>query len=61
MVAMNKLVATARRPEMETACPAIPWVAPRLAAIGIGRLTGMTSEAMSIATHVAIAPTALHF
>jgi hypothetical protein len=60
MVAMNKLVATAKRPETEIAWPAIPSVAWRSVAIGVSRLTGMNSEAISIATHKAIEPTALH-
>ncbi|GFO64008.1 hypothetical protein GMPD_19270 [Geomonas paludis] len=45
---------------MEMAWPAAPAVAPRSAAIGVSRLTGMNSEAISIATHNAIEPTALH-
>ncbi|MNY31237.1 hypothetical protein D3C86_1653930 [compost metagenome] len=56
---MNRLVITANRPEIEMACPAMPSVALRSAAIGVNRLTGMNSEAISIATHIAIEPTAL--
>jgi hypothetical protein len=41
------------------ACPAIPSVAPRSCAIGVSRLTGMNSEAISKATHIVIDPTAL--
>ena len=59
IVAMNTLVITAKRPEIEMAWPAMPSVACRSAAIGVSRLTGMNSEAMSIATHSAIEPTAL--
>src|SRR4051812_18310437 len=57
-VAMNRLVATAKRPETEIACPAMPTVAPRSWAIGVRRLTGMNSAAMRRATHIAIDPTA---
>jgi hypothetical protein len=60
MVAMNKLVATAKRPEIEIAWPAIPSVALKSCAIGVNRLTGMNSEAINIATHSAIEPTALY-
>ena len=59
-MAMNKLVTTAKRPEIEIAWPAIPSVARRSAAIGVSRLTGMNSDAISIATHSVIEPTALH-
>lgn len=58
-LAISRLVATAKKPETEMACPAIPWLAPRSAAIGVSRLTGMNSDAISIATHMAMAPTAL--
>ena len=40
------------------ACPAMPSVAPRSWAIGVSRLTGMNSEAMSSATHIVIEPMA---
>ena len=56
---MNKLVTTAKRPDTEIAWPAIPSVVRRSAAIGVSRLTGMNSEAISIATHSVIEPTAL--
>lgn len=58
-VVMHRLEPTANRPEMEMACPAVPCVAPRSAAMGVSRLTGMNSEAMSSATHIVMAPTAL--
>src|SRR4051812_14817006 len=38
----------------------MPWVAPRSCAIGVSRLTGMNSAAISSATHIVIEPTALH-
>jgi hypothetical protein len=60
MVAMKRLVTTAKRPDTEIACPAIPSLAPRSAAMGVRRLTGMNSDAISIATQSAIEPTALH-
>jgi hypothetical protein len=44
---------------MEMACPAMPSVARKSAAIGVSKLTGMNSEAISIATHMVIEPTAL--
>ena len=59
MVAMNRLVTTASSPEIEIAWPAIPSVALKSAAIGVSKLTGKNSEAMSIATHRVIDPTAL--
>ena len=55
---MNRLVATAKRPETEMACPAMPTVAPRSRAIGVRRLTGMNSAAISSATHIPIEATA---
>ena len=59
MVAMNRLVTTANSPEIEIAWPAIPSVALKSAAIGVSKLTGKNSEAMSIETHRVIDPTAL--
>ena len=59
-VAMNRLVATANNPDMDIACPDMPSVAPKSAAIGVSKLTGMNSEAMSKATHIVMEPTALH-
>src|SRR3954447_584085 len=48
-----------KRPDTEIACPAMPTVAPRLRAIGVSRLTGMNSAAISNATHIPIEATAL--
>ena len=56
--AMKRLVTTAKRPEIEIACPACPSVIPRSVAIGVRRLTGMNSDAISTATQSAIEPTA---
>src|ERR1017187_3448792 len=58
-VAMNKLVATAKRPEIEIAWPAIPSVARRSWAMGVNKLTGINSEAISSDTQSAMEPTAL--
>ena len=60
MVAINRLVTKANSPEIEIAWPAIPSVALKSAAIGVSKLTGKNSAAMSIATHSVIDPTALH-
>jgi hypothetical protein len=57
---MIRLVATAKRPEIEMAWPAIPTDASRSEAIGVRRLTGMNSDAISMAAHIAIEATALH-
>ena len=38
----------------------MPSVACKSRAMGVSRLTGMNSEAMSSATHKAMEPTALH-
>ena len=56
--AMTKLVSTAKTPEIEMACPARPSVIRRSDAIGVNRLTGMNSEAMSTMTHSAMDSTA---
>ena len=55
---MKRLVSTAKRPEIEIACPACPSVMPRSPAIGVRRLTGMNSEAIRTATQSAIEATA---
>src|SRR4051812_23053019 len=55
---MKRLVATANSPDTEMACPSMPTVAPRSRAIGVRRLTGMNSAAMSRETHIAIEATA---
>ena len=59
-MAISRLVTTANSPEIEIACPAMPAVAFRSCAIGVSRLTGMNSAAISSVTHIAIEPTALH-
>jgi len=58
---MYRLVITANRPEMEMAYPAIPELAWRSLAIGVSRLTGMNSAAISKPTHIAMEPTAPQF
>ena len=60
MLGTHKLMSTAKRPEIEIACPAMPSVACKSRAMGVSKLTGMNSEAMSNATHMDIEPTALH-
>ena len=50
MVVIARLVATAKSPLIEIACPVCPVVAPSPSAIGVNRLTGMNSDAISIAT-----------
>lgn len=57
--AISRLATTANRPEIEIAWPAMPALACRSAAIGVSRLTGMNSEAISSATQSDIEPTAL--
>src|SRR5436190_13442566 len=47
---MPRLVSTAKTPETAMAWPACPSVTCRSAAIGVSRLTGMNSEAISVAT-----------
>src|ERR1700730_9855108 len=59
-VAISKLATTANSPEIEIACPAIPSVARRSRAIGVNKLTGINSAAISMLTQSAIDPTALH-
>ncbi len=54
----SRLVNTAKKPEIEIACPARPWLMPRSCAIGVSRLTGMNSDAISTTTHNAIENTA---
>ncbi|GLR47647.1 hypothetical protein GCM10007925_13600 [Sphingomonas astaxanthinifaciens DSM 22298] len=57
---MNRLVNTAKMPEMAMACPAWPSLIWRLEATGVSRLTGMNSDAMSVETHNVRAKTAGH-
>ncbi|MNW68380.1 hypothetical protein D3C74_471330 [compost metagenome] len=54
----SRLAMTAKRPEMEMARPARPSLAPRSRAIGVSRLTGINSAAISRATQRDMAPTA---
>ncbi|MNC55306.1 hypothetical protein D3C75_1048300 [compost metagenome] len=58
---MDRLVSTAKTPEIAMPCPAIPSVTCRSAAIGDSRLTGRNSEAISAKTHSDIAKTPLQF
>jgi hypothetical protein len=53
-VVTSRLAATANRPLIEIACPVWPSVARSPSAIGVSRLTGMNSEAISIAAQSAI-------
>jgi hypothetical protein len=53
MPATTRLVSTAKTPDIEMACPARPSVIPRSDAMGVSRLTGMNSDAMSTMTQSA--------
>jgi hypothetical protein len=55
---MNRLVTTANRPETEIDWPACPSVRCNPEAIGVSRLTGMNSDAISVETHRVSAKTA---
>ncbi|BAN56617.1 hypothetical protein PP4_47640 [Pseudomonas putida NBRC 14164] len=55
----NKLVMTARKPEMEIAWPACPSVNDKSDAIGVSRLTGKNSDATNAKAQSDIARTAL--
>jgi hypothetical protein len=57
---MKRLVTTAKRPEMEIACPACPSVSARSVAIGVSKLTGRNSEVTRAKAHSDIARTAPH-
>jgi hypothetical protein len=57
---MPRLVRTAKIPETAMACPARPSLIRRSAAMGVSRLTGMNSDAISVATHRVSANTAPH-
>ena len=57
---MKRLVRTANAPETAMAWPAWPSVIRRSDAIGVNRLTGMNSDAMSAKTQSVIAKTELH-
>ncbi|MNE41225.1 hypothetical protein D3C80_1352850 [compost metagenome] len=57
-VVTSMLAMTANSPLIEIACPVCPSVARSPSAIGVNRLTGMNSDAISIATQSAIERTA---
>ena len=57
---MKRLVSTAKRPDTVTAWPARPSLTWRSDAMGVRRLTGMNSEAISVETHKVSANTAPH-
>ena len=57
---IDRLVRTANSPETAIACPAVPSLTPRSEAIGVRRLTGMNSEAISVATQSVRAKTEPH-
>ena len=54
---MTRLVMTANAPEMAIACPACPSLTFNSVAIGVSKLTGMNSEAISAKTQSDIANT----
>ncbi|MNH38409.1 hypothetical protein D3C79_994340 [compost metagenome] len=54
-----RLVTTAKKPEMEMACPAWPSVSDKSDAIGVSKLTGRNSEATRAKAQSDIARTAL--
>ncbi len=56
---MNRLVTTAKAPEIAMPCPAMPSVIRSSPAMGVSRLTGMNSEAISANTHKVMANTPL--
>jgi hypothetical protein len=58
-VEIRRLVATAKMPDTAIACPTCPSVMARSVAIGVSKLTGMNSDAISVATHKVRANTAL--
>ena len=57
----ERLVNTANAPDTAIAWPAMPSLTRRSVAIGVSRLTGMNSEAMSAKTHSAMANTPLRW
>jgi hypothetical protein len=57
---MPRLVRTAKIPETAIAWPRRPSLIRRSAAMGVSRLTGMNSDAISVATHRVSANTAPH-
>lgn len=56
-----RLVSTASAPETAIPCPASPTVTPESRAIGVSRLTGINSEAISIKTHKVMAKMPPHY
>lgn len=56
---MNRLVITAKAPEIVIPCPVMPSVTCRSAAIGVSRLTGMNSDATSAKAQIDMANTPL--
>ncbi len=56
---IDRLVSTAKAPEMAMPWPAMPSVTWRSAAMGVRRLTGMNSDAISANTHSDMANTPL--
>ncbi|MNC78613.1 hypothetical protein D3C75_1308680 [compost metagenome] len=59
MGASIRLVMTAKKPEMDMACPAWPSVSDKSDAIGVSKLTGRNSEATRAKAQSDIARTAL--
>ena len=57
---MMRLVITAKMPDTDIAWPEFPSVRCKSEAIGVSRLTGMNSDAMSVETHSVRASTAPH-
>lgn len=58
-VEIDRLVSTANTPDIAIPCPTAPSETRSSAAIGVRRLTGMNSEAISAKTHSDIAKTPL--
>ncbi|MCY1304729.1 hypothetical protein D9M68_684350 [compost metagenome] len=56
---MNRLVRTAKAPEMAMPWPARPSVTLRSSAMGVSRLTGRNSDATSAKAHIEMARTPL--
>ncbi|MNE95708.1 hypothetical protein D3C80_1938360 [compost metagenome] len=60
-VEMERLVSTANTPEIAIPCPTSPSLTPRSPDMGVSRLTGINSEAMSAKTHNVMAKTPLQY
>ncbi|MNH16280.1 hypothetical protein D3C79_759130 [compost metagenome] len=58
-MASNRLVITAKKPEIEMACPAWPSVSDKSDAMGVSKLTGKNSDATRAKAQSDIARTAL--